>query len=154
MLDACDLVAGDSSDFDGEGTPDECQLLSADTASISLAAGGPQVFTLAAGGAHSGEVALLLGSAAGTSPGLVLGNHVLPLVVDAYFLATFSAPNQPPLYNSLSVLDGNGGSTAAFSLPPGLAPALAGHTLFHAYGVLSGSGLVLTSNAMPVLLLP
>ncbi len=51
-----------------------------DTSSLSATAGGRPVFDVVSGSAHAGHSYLVLGSASGTSPGLPLQAHVLPLV--------------------------------------------------------------------------
>jgi hypothetical protein len=99
---------------------------------VGLAAGGAQSFALSFP-AWPGRLALVLGSVSGTSPALDLGNGVLlPLVVDAYTLATLSLANQGPFVATLAVLDPLGEHQAALAVPPGTDPALAGLHLDHA----------------------
>ena len=85
---------------------------------VSVAAGGAQELVLDAGASHGGELAWLVGSASGTTPGLPLAPGVtLPLVVDGYLLLTLGSPNTPPLTGSLANLDGAGQGLASFALP-------------------------------------
>ena len=97
------------------------------------------------------------GSGSGTSPGLPLDGLVLPLnVADPYFNYTLSSPNKAPLSSSVGALDPKGDATAAFSVPPGVVPAvLIGAELNHAYVVLNEvPGVGFVSNAVPLLLAP
>jgi hypothetical protein len=127
-----------------------------DTDTASLSNPGTVRFRLLAGSAHAGRPYVVLGSLTGTSPGVTIGSHVLPLVVDAYFLATLSAPNTAPLANSFGRLDAVGNATASFTLPPGLPPALVGLELHHAFAVLSApaAGIDLASEAATFRLVP
>ncbi|HKX46503.1 MAG TPA: hypothetical protein VJP77_07360, partial [Planctomycetota bacterium] len=75
---------------------------------------------------------LVVGSASGFVPGLVVDGTLVPLQLDAYLLQTLGAPNQPPLAGSLGLLDGGGSAVCTFTVPPGTAPALAGIVLHHA----------------------
>ena len=120
--------------------------LSADVATMSIAAGGVQNWSLDAGVANGGRGYWIFGSLAGTSPGLVLGSVCLPLNFDLYFNYTINHPNTPPLTNSLGALDGVGMASAAFSLPPGSNPGLVGLTVNHAY--LLGPTIDFASNAV------
>ena len=134
----------------------DTEPLSGPAAAISLAAGGGQAMDLDAGHLHAGELYFLLGSASGTAPGFPIGPGLtLPLNPDFYFTLTLNNPNQPPLTNSFAILNGAGHSTAAFTLPAGTNPALAGLTVHHAYGTIA-PGLVATfaSNALAVELVP
>jgi hypothetical protein len=129
---------------DGDGSPGsgsswlysvsdtDCPSLFGAPKLVSLATGGQQVLRLDAGDAHAGELFWLLGSASGTSPGLDLGGFTLPLVVDAYFVFGLANPSVL-LSPSLGVFDAEGRALAAFSLPPGASPSLAGATLHHAW---------------------
>ena len=133
-------------------------VLAATPATISLATGGQQVLSLDAGTALAHAPYLVLGSLSGSAPGFVYGGVSVPLnVPDAYFDLALGAPNAPPLTNSFGVLDATGSATAAFTLPPGLPPALIGLQFQHAYGVLWPSGVRVlrdASNATSVRLVP
>ena len=129
--------------------------LFADAASISLAAGGFQSFSLDAGSGHAGKQYWLVGSASGTSPGYA-GPPFVPLNIDWYSMVSILNPNQPPFFNSLGTLDGAGTASAAVGVPAGFDPSLAGLHLDHAFVVfdaLSGAGLA-ASNALGLDLLP
>ncbi len=125
---------------------------------ISLSAGGAQSIAIAAGPQHAGRIFLLLGSVSGTAPGIPVEALTLPLNVDAYFFATLTAPNAPPLAGSLGTLDAGGAATASFSLQPLTNPALAGLTAQHAYVVLDAQPALLSvpfvSPALSVVLVP
>ena len=151
-----DLSGGTSLDLDGDAVPDECQPLSADTDTLSLAAGGAQNLALHAGASHAGDLYLLLGSAAGTSPGVPVGGGTLPLNVDGYFLFTLGNANTPPLSGSFGVLGPAGDAAAQFALPAGSPATLAGATVWHAYVTLDAVTVApeLASNAMPLTLAP
>ena len=126
---------------------------------ISLSGGGVQVFALTGGLHHAGLPFFLLGTASGTTPGLVLpsssgGPLLLPLNPDGWFLFTVNHPNTPPLYGSLAPFDGLGLAAAGFVVPPASNPALAGLLLHHAYLVLAPPQPVFASNAVPLTLVP
>ncbi|TAJ22111.1 MAG: hypothetical protein EPO68_03735 [Planctomycetota bacterium] len=110
-----------------------------------------QYWQLEAGSAHANRVYLMLGSLSGTAPGITLDGQLLPLVPDAYTTYTLTAPNSPPLVDTLGVLDANGSALARFQVPAG-STALAGISGHHAYVVLDlAAGVVaLTSNAVGV----
>jgi len=133
--------------------------LEANTLGVSLAAGGAQNLTISAGPAFGGQLYWLVGSASGTTPGLVLDGETLPLNPDGWMLQTLSLANSALLPNSLGALDGAGQAFgAALVVPAGAAPGLAGTTLHHAATIfdLSGGGatVTLTTNAQPITLLP
>jgi hypothetical protein len=127
---------------------------------LSLSAGGSQSFALAAGVQHAAAFHFLLGTTAGTEPGLPLpGAGVLPLAPDGpggYLEWTLVHPNQPPLAGTLGILGPGGEAIAGFGLPAGVKPSLAGITLHHAYVVVDPSSLapVLTSNPVVLSLVP
>jgi hypothetical protein len=92
----------------------------------------------------------------GTSPGLPLaGGGELPLVVDNYFVFTLLNPNTL-ITSSLAFLDGSGAASAAWAIPPGLSPTLAGVIFYHAYVTLDPLTLEagLASNFVRLRLLP
>lgn len=155
--DGTDLFQGTSLDLDGDLVPDDCQLLSAAPASISVAAGGTQTFTLNAGPTYAGGLYVLVGSMAGTSPGLPYQGVVLPLNMDWYLTFSLGQANQPPFANTFSFLDGAGASTASFSLPPAaVPPTLAGTTAHHAYLAFDPVTFqaAVASNPMPLTFVP
>jgi subtilisin family serine protease len=121
---------------------------------IETVEGGRQRWSLDAGAAHAGRLYLVLGSVSGTSPGVLVDGHLLPLIPDAWMAFTLYTPNLAPLEGSFGFLDGEGRAEAAFALPP-LDPGFAGALFHHAYLAIDhgGSGeAVLASNAVSVLL--
>ena len=70
---------------------------------------------LSASPANAGAIYFLLGTISGTTPGQLLGDSLLPLNLDGYFLYTLLNPGKPPLQSSLGFLDANGSATAFFS---------------------------------------
>ena len=125
---------------------------------ISLAAGGTQSFSLDAGPSLAGLPYLLLGSTSGTSPGIPIDGVQLPLNADVYLTLSLIGPNAPPLSSSLGTLDAQGKAAAAFTLPPGLSPTLAGAQLHHAFVVVELLPTLLhvpyASDPVPLLLVP
>lgn len=120
---------------------------------VSVGSGGSQNWSLDAGAANAGRFYLLLGSSTGTSPGLSLDGHVLPLNLDAYLLFSLSGANNPPFANTFGQLDGAGKASASISVPAGLSASLVGATFHHAFAAIDvlGSGQVeFTSNAVPL----
>jgi probable HAF family extracellular repeat protein len=132
-------------------------LLAGEPASISLSSGGAQELRLDAGPPFAGVTYLVLGSLSGTAPGLPLGGLVLPLNPDTYLVFSLTNANNPPFEDTFGQLDRDGRAQAAFALPAGTSPGLAGLQLHHAYAVLDVSGPVqtlLVSNAVPLDLIP
>ncbi len=126
--------------------------------SLSVAAGGAQSLALDAPPATAGLVYLVLGSVSGTSPGLVVDDALVPLVVDSYTVHTLGAPSTGPLFGSLGLLDANGDAFATFVQPAVPPPALVGLTAWHAAVVLDpfppGPVVRLASNAAPLAFTP
>lgn len=137
--DECDIASGFSEDFNGSGVPDECEtdaLLTVDLDVINVSTGGTQMFELQAPLAHANLPYILLGSASGVSPGIPLGNVVLPLVPDPYLDFTLAAANTPMLAKTFGVLDSLGRGRATLKLQPAaVSTAVVGLTLHHAYAV-------------------
>lgn len=145
----------DLDDYDDDGQPDVCQPLSADGDTISVGPGGSQVWTLQAGAAQAGDLYLVLGSLAGSSPGFSFGGVQIPLNQDGYTLWSANNPNVPPLVGSFGVLDGTGAAQGSLVIPPGSA-GMAGLLAHHAYLAIDPVTLQvpLASNAMPLNLTP
>ena len=77
------------------------------------------------------------------------------LVASSATLSPPSSANSLPYTNNFSTLDGNGESTAAFTLPSGLNPAFIGVTLNHSYiTIVGGTAVDMASNPVPVQLVP
>ena len=125
--------------------------LHADVDVVNYASGtAQQKFELDAGPDFAGQTYLLLGSLSGVAPGVTAGGLSLPLVGDAYFRLSLTAPNAAPLSQSLGQLDGAGRAQAGFALTGGPA-SLAGATLRHAFVVIDPlQGPSFVSNAMPL----
>jgi hypothetical protein len=105
---------------------------------LSLSEGGTQVLGINVGTEGLEHPYVVFGSVTGTSPGLSLGGGLLlPLVQDAYFAHTLSAPNQAPLEESMGVLGVTGQKECYFTVPSGGGPALQGLSVYHAAVVLS-----------------
>lgn len=109
------------------------------TDALSLAAGGTQTLNLWPGLTHAGRIHLVLGSAAGTEPGIPIGSGwTLPLVADGYFNFLLTNPGAP-LVGGVGIFDQNGRATASIQVAAGTDPALAGTTLWHAYASLEAT---------------
>ena len=130
-------------------------------------AGAPNALSVFAGGTHSlelrtcpplpGQPYLVLGSASGTSPGLVLDGFSIELVFDAYTQGTLLLPQTAPYQGLQGVLDAGGAASASLSLPPGSPTSLAGLVLHHVALVLPntpGLALQAVSGASALKLLP
>lgn len=102
------------------------------TFEVALATGGVQTLIAEAGAANAGRLAVLLGSASGTRPGVRLGGVLVPLNHDGYSQALFAgtSPIQPS--SIFLVLDAAGRGGFALAIPAGLPPALVGETVAHA----------------------
>ena len=155
IADPIDIGMGTSTDFDGNGTPDDCDPLSVDGVQLSLSAGGTQSFALDAGAGLAGEIYWIVGSVTGTSPGLTSGGVTLPLNFDVYTQFTLELANLW-IANSLGLLDGAGAGSASLTLGAGFDPTLAGLQLHHAYAVIDLGPItpLFASNAVPLLLVP
>lgn len=130
--------------------------LVADSSTLSLSAGGSQGLDLAFGSELAGQLYFVLGSTSGTSPGVPVELHTLPLNVDDYTLLTLSQPNSTFLSPSLSFLGGDGRASLQFSLPAGTSSSLSGLVVNHA-GLLfdlQGYGLLHTTPATSLTLTP
>jgi hypothetical protein len=131
------------------------QGLACDATTISLAAGGSQPLSLAAGSAHAGKLYWTLGSISGTKPGIA-GPPFLPLNPDGYFTFTIQHP-EVFIAGAVGTLDGGGNATALLSLPAGFVPALAGLHVDHAavvFDLPGGGAPIWASNAVDVEVVP
>ncbi len=99
---------------------------------IPVSTGGKYELKFNAGLEYRDEPYFIFGSASGTSPGLPLPNGMtLPLVADAYFLATLnSSVDEAKRFNGSISHEGN--ALASLTIPPLWTPVLAGATLHHA----------------------
>jgi len=97
---------------------------------ISASAHQSVAFSISAGAAYAGRTYVMLGSLAGTSPGLALpGGQTLPLTEDRYLQYTQHVPNSPILQHSTGVLDASGQATVTFHP----IQRFEGHTVWHAF---------------------
>lgn len=100
-------------------------LLKADAYALSSASGGTVNFTLATGCDHANRNYLLLGSASGVQPGILLpgGGATLPLAFDFLTLSILVHLNTPVFTDFLGTLNGDGLGYAQLNLtgplPPG-----------------------------------
>lgn len=140
----------------GEAWAYDVGALAIDVAAVSLATGGTQGLALEAGFGEAGQIHLVLGSFAGTAPGVPLGGVTLPLAIDPYLLYALANPGAPPIVGGLGVLDGDGAASAQVVVPAGLSPSLAGATAHHAYVVLDAATLAVraASEAEALALVP
>lgn len=114
-----------------------CDLLSADSALLDVSSGGTVQHALrAVAPALPGDLRILLGSASGTAPGVLVDGVLVALVPDAYTQLLLGNPNLPPWSGTLGVFPPSGKSQASLALPPGSSPALAGLALDHVLVVL------------------
>jgi hypothetical protein len=118
--------------------------LTGSTAGISVATGGTQHFSIAAGAQYGGLVYYVVGGASGTAPGFQYGSFAVPLNYDLYTSYSLSLANTAPFTNTLGLLDGTGHASAGVTLPPGFG-ILTGVTIHHACLVLD-----LSLNALHV----
>ncbi len=132
--------------------------LAADATTASVSAGGTQNLTVDAGPPNAALAYFVLGSASGTSPGLVVDGTPIPLVLpDPYFNAMLFNPNTAGFTNTLGLLDGQGRAAASINAPPGLNPGFVGLSVSHAYVVLNIAGLggvVFASNPVQLTFVP
>lgn len=149
-----DLVGADS----GTALLFDLEPLSPDTATLSVSAGGAQRLELDAGEPNAGRAYQVLGSLAGTEPGIALpGGFTLPLVLDRYLLQTLLHPGSGPVQGASGVLDAHGHAEAAVVVPPGSPLVLVGLTVNHAFVVLESAGgrrVRFVSNAAALTLVP
>ncbi len=126
--------------------------LSAAPATVSITGARTQTLSLNAGLPHATRHYWVLGSLAGTAPGLDVWPGVnLPLNPDQYMTYLASFPNNRILTNESGVLDASGQATAVFHLPAGQSPALVGTVIHHAYLLIP---FTFTSEAVAVTLVP
>jgi len=130
----------------------EVSALFADLQALSVSTTGTQHLSLEAGVANAGRKYFVLGTFAGTTPGITLagGTHV-PLNPSAYLNFTAANPNTALLSNSFGQLDAFGHAAASFNLPH-VPAAAAGIVLHHAFVLLQPINFA--SNAVEVTLVP
>ena len=92
--------------------------LAASVTSISTASGGVIPFSVDAGPGLAGRPYLLLASASGTSPGIQIGDLLVPLVADPVVGWSYGLCNSLVLQNTCGVLDARGAAPMSASLAP------------------------------------
>ena len=122
-----------------------------DVHEFSLTGLGPQTLSLDAGKANAGRFYLIVGTASGRKPGVLLFGKLLQINIDAYtniLLANANTIIRP----SIGLLDKDGRASAKFALLKGMPPGLAGLRLDHAFvyadaktGIIKG-----VSNPVPL----
>ncbi len=129
-------------------------LLSSDTSSIPVGAGGQLVLNLDAGSEHACWAYVVVGSASGASPGLSAGGGlVIPINPDPYFWLTRSKRFAQSGERAVGVFDDQGRATVTLQIPRYPGGFTAGATLHHAFYAFDGaSGMSLVSNAVPLAL--
>lgn len=129
------------------------RLLWSSAPSLSLGTGGSISFPLICGSTYANQSYLLLASASGTSPGVPLGSHVLPLNLDDLLLFTLNNVNSPMLVNTAGLLDAQGKATCSLVLPP--MPGLPAPLPLHFAALLmSSTAFTATSIPIPLILNP
>jgi hypothetical protein len=112
----------------------------------SLALGGRTAVTVDGGARAAHGTHFVLGALAVGTPGIDVGVGVLPLTVDAWFVHTLTAPNQPPYTNALGTLDGAGRAVVFVDVPAASPASFVGLTLHHAALVFDARGVLLSAT--------
>lgn len=120
---------------------------------VPASTGGAHVLALDAGAARAGDIYLAVGSASGAAPGTAVGDVVVPLVLDAYTLATIAQASSGAFVQTLGVLDTAGRATAAIAVPP-LAVGAVGLELHHAAVVVGPGGIDLAAGPARLRIVP
>ena len=146
-------------DANFNGTPDRCEGLSVDRLQLSLSQGGSQRFLLDLGPNMAGRIYWVVGTTAGSDPGMKFGFTKIPLNYDGargYMEQTLSRPNKDELSATLGALDADGRAQGAVTLHAGYDPSLAGLIVHHAFVIIDPSlrGPVWSSNAVSLELIP
>jgi hypothetical protein len=126
----------------------QTDTLTAGQPSISASAGGTTHFTLSGPEEVPPPPYLLVCSASGTSPGMLMGSVVVPLNLDAVVLASYTLKDSTTFVNTDANLQLDGSSTADFHVEPDELTPLVGTDLAFAY--FTHSPVTFASN--PVLL--
>lgn len=106
--------------------------LQAVPASVSVATGGSQNWSVDVGPGFGAQLYVILGTASGTRPGAMtpLGPQTIPLNFDAWTDLSLALANTVVYTNSLGFTDAQGQAAASFNLPP--ATGLGTFLLHHA----------------------
>jgi len=122
---------------------------------VSVATGGTVDLLLVVGLAHASDAFWMLGSRAGTTPGIDLEQSNVPLNPDEYLDLLKRNPFAPPLTNFLGFFSSGGFASASLTIPPALDPALVGTELHHAFvGAVELGVPAYTSNAVAIEFVP
>ena len=123
---------------------------------MSLTAGGTHALFLDGTVANAGRPYVVLGSASGTTPGLVIDGISLPLNPDNYSVLMLNQLNSGPFNRTAGLLDAQGRADALIDIAPGTnGGGLTGATVNHAFVVFGSTGVVsFASNATELTLLP
>ncbi len=108
--------------------------MTADRPGFSAAAGATTVLRVAAGAGRARQIYLVLGSLAGSRPGIRLpGNARLPLNLDPFFNLMLALPGTPGLFpGTIGQLDKLGAATARVIVPAGALNSAFGRSLYFA----------------------
>jgi hypothetical protein len=129
--------------------------LTADIASMSVAAGCVQNLDFHPGPALGSQIYLILGSLSGWSPGFPFGSQRVPLNPDWYTDFTLNGANSPFLVDTFGILPPSGSTLAQAVFPAQVLNGLQGLTMHHAAVVADWSlNIVHASNPVPLQLLP
>jgi len=116
----------------------EVSALSTQNDTVSISNPAPVTLDLHAGSLHGGRNYWLIGTAAGTSPGILLTTGLtLPINPDAYTDFTIAVPNSATLQNNVGSLSPFGTATSTFNLRIGVNAHLAGVQVHHAFVTIS-----------------
>lgn len=124
------------------------ETMSADRAGVSAAAGGTIGLAMNLGAARKGQVHLVLGSMAGSSPGIRLpGGALLPLNLDPLLNLMLAAPNSALFQGTVGLLDAQGKGSARVILPPRILNSAFGRSMRFAAVIFPPRGAWATTNA-------
>jgi hypothetical protein len=146
--DLAEIAAAPEKDSNFNSRLDLCEGFSVDRLQVSVSQGGSQRLHIELGRNMAYRLYWVLGSTAGTDPGINLLGIRVPLNYDGmggYMNKTTYRPNEDELQNTLGFLDGNGSADAVLTIPPGSDPSLAGTVINHAFVIF-----VATKSAIPV----
>ncbi len=122
---------------------------------VSAVVGGQVVLRTQLTSALAGAAFLVVGSASGTSPGLLLGGRHVPLNPDGYTSFCVGNPNSAVLGPSLGTLGSRGTVDTVFALPGDRAGLPQAWTVHHATLIAGPPGLVReVTNAASLTILP
>ncbi len=122
---------------------------------VSLSSGGTHSLYLDGTAANAGKPYVMLGSASGTTPGLIVDGIALPLNADNYSILLLNQLNSGPFKRTAGLLDAEGRADALIDIAPGTnGGGLIGATVNHAFVVFDAGVVSFASNATELTLLP